>query len=213
MKHPSPLSASTPNTKLFPQGSAITPSSAVSNENHPRNSKKRKAMDFLSCIPAPPSLTPICSIISPSVKKAFRPPRSLGSQHSKLSKETNPNAGCVTPSRKLREAIQLSDNDLVADEELAMINTQALINTVPEEKKMDCVNEDSTRASNLSGDTRANSSGDLSFKNSSRSTKEANSLLKFSSEGADALQKDTEECEGSLSIRRVLQRRRSHKCH
>uniref|UniRef100_G1NQB1 Tower domain-containing protein n=1 Tax=Meleagris gallopavo TaxID=9103 RepID=G1NQB1_MELGA len=214
MKHPSPLSASTPNTKLFPQGSAITPSSALSNENHPRNSKKRKAMDFLSCIPAPPSLTPVCSIISPSVKKAFRPPRSLGSQHSKLSKETNPNAGCVTPGRKLREAVQLSDNDLVADEELAMINTQALINTVPEEKKMDYVNEDSTRASNLSGDTRAtNLSGDLSSKNSSRSAKEANSLLKSSSEGADALQKDTEEREGLLSIRRGLQRHKSRKCY
>ncbi|XP_031471689.1 breast cancer type 2 susceptibility protein [Phasianus colchicus] len=214
MKHPSPLSASTPNTKLFLQGSAVTPSSAVSNENHPRNSKKRKAMDFLSCIPAPPSLTPICSIISPSVKKAFRPPRSLGSQYSKLSKETNPNAGCVTPSRKVREAIQLSDNDLVADEELAMINTQALINTVPEEKKVDYVNEDSTKATNLSGDTKAtNLSGDLSSKNSSGSAKEANSSLKSSSEGADALQKDTEECGGSLAIRRVLQRRKSRKCY
>lgn len=148
------------------------------------------------------------------MKKAFRPPRSLGSQHSKLSKETNPNAGCVTPGRKLREAVQLSENDLVADEELAMINTQALINTVPEEKKMDYVNEDSTRASNLSGDTRAtNLSGDLSSKNSSRSAKEANSLLKSSSEGADALQKDTEEREGLLSIRRGLQRHKSRKCY
>lgn len=147
----------------------------------------------------------------------------MGSQHSKLSKETNPNAGCVTPSRKLREAVQLPDNDLVADEELAMINTQALINTVPEEKKTDYVNEDGTRATNLSGDTRAtnlsrdtrapNLSGDLSSKNSSRSAKEANSSLKSSSEGADALQKDTEEPEGSLSIRRVLQRRKSRKCY
>ncbi|XP_072217696.1 breast cancer type 2 susceptibility protein [Excalfactoria chinensis] len=223
VKHPSPLSASTPNTKLFPQGSAITPSSAVSNENHPRNSKKRKAMEFLSCIPAPPPLTPICSIISPSVKKAFQPPRRLISQHSKLSKETDPNAGRVTPNRKLREAVQLPDNDLVADEELAMINTQALINTVLEEKKMDCVNEDSTRATNLSGDTRATKlsgdtrasdlSGDLSPKSSYRSAKEANSSLKSSSEGADALQQHTEEPEGSLSIRRVLQRHKSRKCY
>uniref|UniRef100_A0A8C2UFJ4 BRCA2 DNA repair associated n=1 Tax=Coturnix japonica TaxID=93934 RepID=A0A8C2UFJ4_COTJA len=223
VKHPSPLSASTPNTKLFPQGSAITPSSAVSNENHPRNNKKRKAMDFLSCIPAPPPLTPICSIISPSVKKAFQPPRSLGLQHSKLSKETDPNAGCVTPNRKLREAVQLPDTDLVADEELAMINTQALINTVLEEKKMDCVNEGNARAANLSGDTRATKlsgdmkvsdlSGDLSSKSSYRSAKEANSSLSSSCEGADDLQKHTQEPEGSLSICRVLQRRKSRKCY
>ncbi|NXJ14673.1 BRCA2 protein, partial [Odontophorus gujanensis] len=152
MKYQSPLSASTPNTKLFPQGSAVTPSCAVSNEHHPRNSRKRKAMDFLSCIPAPPPLTPICSTISPSLRKAFQPPRSLGGQHSKLARETNPSTGCVTPSRKLRETAQLPENDLVADEELAMINTQALVNTAPEEKKMGYVSKDSTRAANLSAD-------------------------------------------------------------
>ncbi|XP_021233863.1 breast cancer type 2 susceptibility protein [Numida meleagris] len=205
MKHRSPLLASTPNAKLFPQGSAITPSPAVSNENHPRNSKKRKAMDLLSCIPAPPPLTPICSIISPSLKKAFQPPRSLGLQRSKSSKETNPNIGCVTPRRKPRETVQLPDNDLVADEELAMINTQALIHTVPEEKKMDYVNEDGTRATDLSGD--------LSSKSSSRSAKEANSSLKSRCEGAEALQENAEEPEGSLSVRRMLQRRKSRKCY
>ncbi|NXC41994.1 BRCA2 protein, partial [Penelope pileata] len=159
MKHQSPLSTSTPYAKVVAPGSAVTPSAAVTNESHPRNSKKRKAMDFLSCIPAPPPLTPICSIISPSLKKAFQPPRSLGLQHSKSSKETNSNIGCATLSRKLRETVRPPDNDLVADEELAMINTQALLNTSPEEKKMDYVN--STIAADLSDD--------LSPKNSSRS--------------------------------------------
>lgn len=126
--------------KLVAQGSAKTPSSATTNEDHPRNSKKRKAMDFLSCIPAPPPLTPICSIISPSLKKAFQPPRSLGLQHSKSSKDTKQNIGHVTPWRKSRETVHLSENDLVADEELAMINTQALMNNLPEEKKIDYVN-------------------------------------------------------------------------
>ncbi|NXT34876.1 BRCA2 protein, partial [Pelecanoides urinatrix] len=162
IKHPSPLSASTPNTKVVAQGSAKTPSSAI-NEDHPKNSKKRKAMDFLSCIPAPPPLTPMCSIISPSLKKAFQPPRSLGLQRSKSSKETNQNIDHVTPCRKLRETFHLPENDLVADEELAMINTQALMNNLQEEKKIDYVNENSsTIATNLSDD--------LSPKNSSRST-------------------------------------------
>ncbi|XP_074423972.1 breast cancer type 2 susceptibility protein isoform X2 [Larus michahellis] len=165
IKHPSPLSTSTPNMKLVAQGSAKTPSSATTNENHPRNSKKRKAMDVLSCIPAPPPLTPICSIISPSLKKAFQPPRSLGLQHRKSSKDTNQNIGHVTPCRKSRETVHLSENDLVADEELAMINTQALMNNLTEEKKIDYVNENSsTIATNLSDD--------LSHKNSSRSTGE-----------------------------------------
>ncbi|NXW10814.1 BRCA2 protein, partial [Fregetta grallaria] len=163
IKHPSPLSTSTPNMKLVTQGSAKTPSSATINEDHPKNSKKRKAMDFLSCIPAPPPLTPICSIISPSLKKAFQPPRSLGLQRSKSSKETNQNIGHVTPCRKLKETVHLPENDLVADEELAMINTQALMNNLPEEKKINYVKENSsTKATNLSDD--------LSPKNNSMST-------------------------------------------
>ncbi|NXD95267.1 BRCA2 protein, partial [Chaetorhynchus papuensis] len=163
MKHPSPLSTSTPNTKLVTPGSAKTPSSATVNEDHLKTSKKRKAMDFLSCIPAPPPLTPICSVISPSVKRAFQPPRSLGLQHSKSSKETDQNIGHVTPCRKLRETVPLPENDLVADEELAMINTQALMNNLPEEKKMDYVNENSNA-------TATTLSDDLSSRNSSRST-------------------------------------------
>ncbi|NXY46922.1 BRCA2 protein, partial [Ceuthmochares aereus] len=143
VKHPSPLSTSTPNMKLVAQGSAKTPSSTMVSEDDLKNSKKRKAMDFLSCIPAPPPLTPICSVISPSLKKAFQPPRSLGLQHSSSSKETNQNIGYVTRCRKLRETAHLPENDLVADEELAMINTQALMNNLPD---------------------------DLSHKNSSRST-------------------------------------------
>ncbi|NXM77514.1 BRCA2 protein, partial [Serilophus lunatus] len=163
IKHPSPLSTSTPNMKFVTPRSAKTPSSATVNEDHLKNSKKRKAMDFLSCIPAPPPLTPICSVISPSVKKAFQPPRSLGLQHSKTSKETDQNIGRVTSCRKLRETVHLPENDLVADEELAMINTQALMNNLPEEKKMDYVNEDSnTIVTNLSDG--------LSSRNSSRST-------------------------------------------
>ncbi|NXR26856.1 BRCA2 protein, partial [Cinclus mexicanus] len=163
MKHPSPLSTSTPSMKLVTPGSAKSPSPATGNEDYLKTSKKRKAMDFLSCIPAPPPLTPICSVISPSVKRAFQPPRSLGLQHSKSPKETDQNIGPVTPCRKVRETVHLPENDLVADEELAMINTQALVNNLPEEKKMDYVNENSNA-------TATTLSGDLSSRNSSRST-------------------------------------------
>uniref|UniRef100_A0A8C0EGL5 BRCA2 DNA repair associated n=1 Tax=Bubo bubo TaxID=30461 RepID=A0A8C0EGL5_BUBBB len=198
IKHPSPLSTSTPNMKLVRQGSAKPPSSATVNEDHPRNSKKRKAMDFLSCIPAPPPLTPMCSIISPSLKKAFQPPRSLGLQRSKSSRETNQNIGHVTPCRKLRETVYLPENDLVADEELAMINTQALMNNLPQEKKTDSVNENSnTIATNLPDD--------LSPKTSSRSTGEAHNSSKGSSEVAEALPKD------SLPACKMLQRQNPQK--
>ncbi|NWU13189.1 BRCA2 protein, partial [Cephalopterus ornatus] len=163
MKHPSPLSTITRYMKLITPGSAKTPSPAAVSEDHLKNTKKRKAMDFLGCIPAPPPLTPICSVISPSVKKAFQPPRSLGLQRSKSSKETDQNIGHVTPCRKLRETVHLPENDLVADEELAMINTQALMNNLPEEKKMNYVNENSNTIT-------TNSSGDLSSRNNSRSS-------------------------------------------
>ncbi|NXP43857.1 BRCA2 protein, partial [Heliornis fulica] len=164
IKPPSPLSTSTPNMKLIAQGAAKTSSSAAVNEDHPKTSKKRKAMDFLSCIPAPPPLTPICSTISPSLKKAFQPPRSLGLQHSKSPKETNHNRGSVvTPCRKPRGTSHLPERDLVADEELAMINTQALINNLPEEKKIGYVDDSSST-------TATNLSDNLLPKNSSRPT-------------------------------------------
>ncbi|KAJ7396746.1 hypothetical protein BTVI_142144 [Pitangus sulphuratus] len=206
MKHPSPLSTITSYMKLVTPGSAKTPSPAAVSEDHLKNAKKRKAMDFLSCIPAPPPLTPIRSVVSPSVKKAFQPPRSLGLQRSKSSKETDHNIGDATPCRKLRETVHLPENDLVADEELAMINTQALMNNLPEEKKMNYVNENSnTIATNLSGDR--------SSRNSSRSTEKANNSSKSSSEVAETLQKDPKEPQDSLAARRVLQRQKSRKCY
>ncbi|XP_014164675.2 breast cancer type 2 susceptibility protein isoform X2 [Geospiza fortis] len=171
MKHPSPLSTSTPNMELVTPASAKTPSPATIKENYLKTSKKRKAMDFLSCIPAPPPLTPICSVISPSVKRAFQPPRSLGLQHGKSPKGTDQNIGLVTPCRKVRETVHLPENDLVADEELAMINTQALMNNLPEEKKMDSVNENRNA-------TATTLSDDLSSRNSSRCTGEANNSSK-----------------------------------
>ncbi|NXA37572.1 BRCA2 protein, partial [Eudromia elegans] len=161
----SPLVNSTQNWKLVPPGSAkvsSSSSSALANEEHPTSSKKRKALDLLSRIPAPPPLTPICSFLSPSLRKAFRPPRRLGFQHSKSPGATHGNAGGATPGGKLAETLHLAENDLVADEELAMINTQALLGTLAEEKKTECVNEKSRK-------TATDLSDFLSRKSSSRS--------------------------------------------
>ncbi|XP_062423110.1 breast cancer type 2 susceptibility protein [Rhea pennata] len=200
VRYQSPLANSIQNLKLVPQGSAKMSSSATTNEDHPKNSKKRKAMDLLSRIPAPPPLTPICSTVSPSLKKAFQPPRSLGFQRSKSPKDTTWSISHATPCRKLREAVHLPENDLVADEELALINTQALINTLPEEKKIDCVNENSsTIAINLSDD--------LSQKKSSFKSSEDNSS-KNCAEGAEAFQRDTKEAESSLTDHRKLHRQK-----
>lgn len=71
----------------------------------------------------------------------------------------------------MRETVHLPENDLVADEELAMINTQALVNNLAEEKKMDYVNENSNA-------TATTLSDDLSSRNISRSTGEVNNSSK-----------------------------------
>lgn len=111
----------------------------------------------------------------------------------------------VTPCRKLRETVPLPENDLIADEELAMINTQALMNNLPEEKKTDDVNKTSSViATNLSDD--------VSHRSSSRSTEEASNSSKSSSEVAEALQ-DRKEPEDSLAVRRLPQRQKHRKCH
>ncbi|KGL85260.1 Breast cancer type 2 susceptibility protein, partial [Tinamus guttatus] len=159
----SPLVNSVQNSKLVGQGSAGVSSSALANEEHPKSSRKRKALELLSRIPAPPPLTPISSVLSPALKKAFQPPRRLGFQHSRSPKATHWSIGDATARGKLAETVQLAENDLVADEELAMINTQALLSALPEEKKSECVNENSSTIVTDLSDV-------LSRKNSSRST-------------------------------------------
>lgn len=71
----------------------------------------------------------------------------------------------------MRETVHLPENDLVADEELAMINTQALMNNLPEGKKMDYVNENSNATATTLSDA-------LSSRNSSRSSGDANNSSK-----------------------------------
>ncbi|XP_073439287.1 breast cancer type 2 susceptibility protein isoform X2 [Dendrobates tinctorius] len=87
------------------------------NDMDPKTCKKMKGLDYLSRIPSPAPLTPMGTILSPSLQRAFRPPRSLHKDDRTCAK-TGVNSGSCTPSKL---------GGFVADEELAMINTQALV--------------------------------------------------------------------------------------
>lgn len=85
-------------------------------ERNPSTIKKRKALDYLSHIPSPPPLSYLSTLSSPSVKKIFIPPRRT---------ETPGTLKTVkTPNQK--PSSNPVDDQWVNDEELAMIDTQAL---------------------------------------------------------------------------------------
>ncbi|XP_067419058.1 breast cancer type 2 susceptibility protein [Emydura macquarii macquarii] len=206
IKYQSSLSASKQDLKLVPPGSAkVTPHITYS-EEPPRNCKKRKALDLLIQIPSPPPVTPIYSFVSPSLKKAFQPPRSSGVQDNKSLKRTNHNSGHITPFKRTNETAPLPENDLVADEELAMINTQVLLYNLPEEKKVYCVDQTSNAIS-------SDPSDHILLKNNSPKSAAETKSSQSSTEGAQAPGKDTRETEGSLAVQKKLQRRRKRKCY
>ncbi|XP_039179500.1 breast cancer type 2 susceptibility protein isoform X1 [Crotalus tigris] len=99
----------------------------------PKNYKKRKAMDLLSQVPSPPPVKPICAFISPSLKKAFQPPRSTCTQ-TKTSVKKTESKNNKHPPVKLNGTDFAPESNFVADEELAMINTQALLSNFSEEQ-------------------------------------------------------------------------------
>ncbi|XP_061682566.1 breast cancer type 2 susceptibility protein [Syngnathoides biaculeatus] len=86
-------------------------------EKDPRSLKRKRAMDYLSRVPSPPPLFRLGPAASPSVKKTFHPPRrnfALGT--SKTVHTPTPTALSGGPP----------EEDWVNDQELAMIDTQAL---------------------------------------------------------------------------------------
>lgn len=89
-----------------------------------KNCKKRKAMDLLSRVPSPPPVKPICTFISPSLKRAFQPPRSTQHEISLKGTECKVKKPAL---KRFNEGGFPLENYFVADEELAMINTQAFI--------------------------------------------------------------------------------------
>ncbi|KAH0625067.1 hypothetical protein JD844_033125 [Phrynosoma platyrhinos] len=123
-------------TKLNTKASGSLCSTKLKPELHetPKNCKKRRAMDLLSQVPSPPPVTPICTFISPSLKRAFQPPRHSDTQHERLVKRTEGIVGKPELKRSNESNIQL-ENYFVADEELAMINTQAFLNNITEESE------------------------------------------------------------------------------
>ncbi|XP_077064244.1 breast cancer type 2 susceptibility protein [Siphateles boraxobius] len=98
-----------------------TPVSASNSEGKdPKNLKRRQGLDYLSRIPSPPPITPLKTRASPCVSNTFNPPRRS-----------------VTPKPPLNESPRASrpppeEEEWVHDEELVMIDTQALLDGLRE---------------------------------------------------------------------------------
>ncbi|XP_048389337.2 breast cancer type 2 susceptibility protein isoform X2 [Stegostoma tigrinum] len=85
---------------------------------------KKKKLSFLSRIPSPVPLSPLCSSVSPAVQKGFKPPRRcITPQRHEETIQTGTNK---LSSLKTIAVSKIADDNWVTDEELAMINTQAL---------------------------------------------------------------------------------------
>uniref|UniRef100_A0A5F8HLD8 Tower domain-containing protein n=1 Tax=Monodelphis domestica TaxID=13616 RepID=A0A5F8HLD8_MONDO len=93
----------------------------------PKICKKRRSLDFLSRLPLPPPISPIRTFVSPAAQKAFQPPRSCGNKYNVPVKKNTSNSPQMTI--KTLSGTTMAENDLIADEELALINTQALLQT------------------------------------------------------------------------------------
>nr|XP_046245556.1 breast cancer type 2 susceptibility protein isoform X2 [Scatophagus argus] len=93
------------------------PAAKCSTEKDPSSLKRRRALDYLSRIPSPPPLSLLGSAASPCVKKTFIPPRRSGTPCTLKTVQTT--------ARK--PVNSLVEDEWVNDEELAMIDTQALL--------------------------------------------------------------------------------------
>ncbi|XP_067569562.1 breast cancer type 2 susceptibility protein isoform X3 [Pseudorca crassidens] len=109
----------------------------------PKTCKKRRALDFLSRLPVPPPVSPICTFVSPAAQKAFQPPRSCGTKYETPMKKKELNSPQMTPLKKFND-ISVLEGDSIADEELALINTQALLSGSAGENQLKSISE-STR--------------------------------------------------------------------
>ncbi|NP_001103864.2 breast cancer type 2 susceptibility protein isoform X1 [Danio rerio] len=93
-----------------------TPASTSNSEvKDSKNLKRRRGLDYLSRIPSPPPLIPLKTRASPCINKTFNPPR-------KSVTPKPPQNECSPASRP-----PAGEEKWVHDEELAMIDTQALV--------------------------------------------------------------------------------------
>ncbi|XDV32091.1 hypothetical protein PO909_002983 [Leuciscus waleckii] len=98
-----------------------TPVSACNSEGKdPKNLKRRQGLDYLSRIPSPPPITPLKTRASPCVSNTFNPPRR--SVTPKPPQNESPRASHPPPG----------EEKWVHDEELVMIDTQALLDGLRE---------------------------------------------------------------------------------
>lgn len=100
---------------LTPVSSKL-PAATSSTEKDPKSLKRKRALDYLSRIPSPPPISPLGTVVSPCVNKTFNPPRRSGPPSTLKPAQT------AVP--KLTDS--LMEDEWVNDEELAMIDTQAL---------------------------------------------------------------------------------------
>ncbi|TNN86586.1 NEDD4-binding protein 2-like 2 [Liparis tanakae] len=92
------------------------PAANCSTEKDPSSVKRRRAQDYLSRIPSPPPLLHLGSESSPCVNKTFNPPRRSGT----------PSTLNTAPIPARKPGNPPVEDEWVNDEELAMIDTQAL---------------------------------------------------------------------------------------
>ncbi|KAM9049442.1 breast cancer type 2 susceptibility protein [Megaptera novaeangliae] len=148
MNYQSPLSLCKLKGKSVstPAAAQMTSKSCCKGEKEtddPKNCKKRRALDFLSRLPLPPPVSPICTFVSPAAQKAFQPPRSCGTKYETPMKKKELSSPQMTPLKKCND-ISLLEGDSIADEELALINTQALLSGSAGENQLTSISE-STR--------------------------------------------------------------------
>ncbi|KAK6485870.1 breast cancer type 2 susceptibility protein-like [Huso huso] len=107
----------------------------VAENQDPKSLKRRRGLDFLSCIPLPPPVTPVRNFVSPAINKAFRPPRRCETPVTITNPGVTLNNSETTPCKTLAIPSPFAEDQWVDDEELAMINTQALLNGSGEDIK------------------------------------------------------------------------------
>ncbi|XP_039637149.1 breast cancer type 2 susceptibility protein isoform X2 [Perca fluviatilis] len=103
------LGAFTPVSKKPPTANCLS-------EKDPISLKRKRALDYLSRIPSPPPLSHLGSVASPCINKTFNPPRRSGTPSTLKTVQT---PACKPVNSPM-------EDDWVNDEELAMIDTQAL---------------------------------------------------------------------------------------
>lgn len=99
-----------------PQSINLPPLANSSADKDPKSMKRKRGLDYLSRVPSPPPLFPLTTLVSPSLKKTFNPPRKAVTPCTLKTDQTPAPRTVPTPA----------EGEWVKDEELAMIDTQAL---------------------------------------------------------------------------------------